>query len=369
MNTAFPSLTDHPFSTATLVPAWLGLVILSAAITWLMARRIRIMDQPNARSSHDRPVPRSGGVAIVVTFLVGMTILAAFDLGNLTDRTGLAFFLPAALLVAGISFYDDIFDARFTVKLLVQGLAVMLLLAGGLTVEHLSFAGLGKIPLGWFAYPVTILWVVGATNAFNFMDGLDGLAAGVAALVCLFFGLAAMGQANGPVPAFCFLLLAGVVGLLLFNLPPAKIFMGDVGSAFLGFTFAGLAILAARHEAAPISFWIMPLLLLHFIFDTTLTMLRRLARGENITCAHRDHLYQLQNRLGASHLTVSLTQYGMTALQGVTALIILRLDSDKGLLLLIPALGLQLLYAGHILRRAKQQGLLGTTKTTAGTTL
>jgi UDP-GlcNAc:undecaprenyl-phosphate GlcNAc-1-phosphate transferase len=153
-------------------------------------------------------------------------------------------------------------------------------------------------------------------------------------------------------------LLAGAAGFLVFNFPPARIFMGDVGSAFLGFTFATLAVIGSSLDLGRLSFYIVPMLLFHFIFDTFLTFFRRLARGERVHEAHRTHLYQLLNRIGYGHRAVSLFHYAVTVAQGIAAYISIGLAPDKRLLVFIPFLAAESAYAWWVLRRARALGIL-----------
>ena len=232
-------------------------------------------------------------------------------------------------------------------------------LAAGIVVDRLPLPGLGEVPLGWLAYPLTGLWVLGLTNAFNFMDGLDGLAGGTAVIVAAAFGVVAFTQGSTFTCLICGTLIAGSLGFLAFNLPPARIFMGDVGSAFLGFSFAALAVIAARHDQAHTSFFVMPLLLLNFIWDTAFTFLRRWRRGENVAAAHRSHLYQLLNQSGLSHRAVALLHWMVAAAQGVGALIMVHIPGGARLLVFLPFLLFQLGYTVLVMRRARAVGLLG----------
>jgi UDP-GlcNAc:undecaprenyl-phosphate GlcNAc-1-phosphate transferase len=231
-------------------------------------------------------------------------------------------------------------------------------LASGVTVTRLAVPYWGDVQLGWMGYVLTFLWILGLTNAYNFMDGLDGLAAGVAVIAAGFLCAIALAQLSVFVYMSAYVLLAGAAGFLVFNFPPAKIFMGDVGSAFLGFTFATLAVIGASLDLGHLSFYIVPLLLFHFIFDTAFTFVRRLLRGEKVHLAHRTHLYQLLNGLGYSHRAVSLFHYGLTLVQGAAAFASIWLQAERRLLVFIPFLIFEIAYARWVLGRAKAAGLL-----------
>ncbi len=334
------------------------LFALSLFITWTMIRHGTILDTPNIRSSHQSPMPKSGGLAIVAAFFAGSIINFFLNGQNMVNGLTFSGFLAASLAIAAISFYDDLKNLSFLIRLATQTGAVLVLFSFGLVIDELSLPGLGAIQFGWMAYPFTYLWVVGMTNAFNFMDGLDGLAAGTAALASLFFAAITISHGNILVSTISSTLLAGILGVLVFNFPPARIFMGDVGSTFIGFVLAVLAIIAAGHDLAHTSFLVMPLLVFNFIFDTTFTLVRRLLAGENITKAHRSHLYQLFNQLGYSHRTVSLTHYAMCILQGLGALLMLSITGSQRLLVFSPFLVLQTIYCLWIMGRSKKAGLL-----------
>ena len=332
--------------------------LCSAALTYVMQRFVRIMDVPNPRSSHTGPVPKSGGIAFVATFVAGsMIIYFVADVARIEDRHFWGYVVSAAILSA-VSFADDVMQRIFLPKMLTQVFCVGLLLASGVSLTHLTIPYWGELQLGWFGYVLTFFWVLGLTNAYNFMDGLDGLAAGVAVIAAGFLCAIAFAQLSVFVYMSAYVLLAGAAGFLVFNFPPARIFMGDVGSAFLGFTFATLAVIGASLDLGHLSFYIVPLLLFHFIFDTVFTFLRRLARGEKVHLAHRTHLYQLLNRLGYSHRAVALFHYGLTMVQGAAAFASIGLPPEKQLLVFIPFLIFETAYARWVLGRAKAKGLL-----------
>jgi len=336
----------------------LFLIFISFVITKAMQVRIRIIDTPNIRSSHTAPTPKSGGIAIVTTFLLG--ILAIYFFGDKTPITQGYFigFILSALAIAIVSFYDDINYKSFFVKLGSQIIAACVVIAFGIILDEIALPFFGLVKLSWLAYPITFFWIIGLTNAFNFMDGLDGLAGGVAVIASAFFGFITLSQGSTFVYITCYALLAGSLGFLILNFPPAKIFMGDVGSAFLGFVFATLAIIAARYDHSHTSFMVVPLLLFHFVFDTLLTFFRRLFKGEYVTQAHRTHLYQLMNRQGYSHRTVTILYYAMAIVQGIGAVYLVTIGGEKRIFVFLPYLISYSLFAYLVIKKAKQKGLL-----------
>ncbi|HZT62744.1 MAG TPA: glycosyltransferase family 4 protein [Burkholderiales bacterium] len=330
----------------------------STALTYVMARFVRVMDVPNDRSSHARPVPKSGGIAFVATFLIGSLIIYfVADIARIDDRYFWGYVVTAVLL-AIVSFVDDITQKTFLVKVLTQMVCVAVVLTSGVVLTRLAIPYWGEVELGWVGYVLTFLWILGLTNAYNFMDGLDGLAAGVAVIAAAFLCAIAFQQKSVFVYISSYVLLAGAAGFLLFNFPPAKIFMGDIGSAFLGFTFATLAVIGSSLDLGRLSFYIVPMLLFHFIFDTFFTFARRLMRGEQVHLAHRTHLYQLLNRSGYSHRAVALFHYAVTVGQGVVAYVSIDLPADRRLFVFIPFLVFEIIYARWVLRRAARKGLL-----------
>ncbi len=339
--------------------AFAGTIFLcSVALTYVMAHFVRVMDVPNPRSSHTKPVPKSGGIAIVATFVIGSLIIYFLaDVARIEDRYFWGYVVSAVLL-AIVSFVDDVMQKTFLAKVMTQVLCVGVVLASGVIVTRLAIPYWGEVQLGWLGYVLTFLWILGLTNTYNFMDGLDGLAAGVTVIAAGFLCAIALQQESAFVYISSYVLLAGAAGFLLFNFPPASIFMGDVGSAFLGFTFATLAVIGASLDLGHLSFYIVPMLLFHFIFDTVFTFSRRLLRGEKVYLAHRTHLYQLLNRLGYSHRVVSLFHYAVTVVQGFAAFVSIGIASEKRLFMFIPFLIFDITYARWVLSRAKAMRLI-----------
>lgn len=330
----------------------------SVVLTYFMIRRVRLMDIPNERSSHTRPVPKSGGVGIVTAFAAAsLLIYFVAETARIPDRQFWGFLL-GALALAVVSLIDDITQKSFLAKVSTQVLCVIAMLASGVTLTSLSLPVLGEVSLGTWGYALTFLWIVGLTNTYNFMDGLDGLAGGVAVIAACFMCAIAWTQGSYFVYITSYALIASVAGFWIFNFPPARIFMGDVGSAFLGYTFATLAVIGASLDVGRLSFYIVPLLLFNFVFDTFLTFVRRLLRGEKVHQAHRSHLYQLLNRMGYSHRTVSVFHYTVAIAQGIGAFLLVSLPPSTRLLAFIPFLAFQSCYAWWVLNRARSLGLL-----------
>ncbi len=333
------------------------MTIVAFGITWSMRRFVQIMDEPNHRSSHTKAIPRAGGVSIVITFFIGM--IATWLTGELDsiDQPLLLGFVFSTLLMSVISLVDDISEQTALVKAFTHMIAVLVVLYFGIVLDELSMPIFGDVSLGWLGYLISFFWILGLTNSYNFMDGLDGLAGGVAVIASLFFMVITFHQGSSFVYIISYSLLAGALGFLFLNYPPAKIILGDVGAAFLGFVFAVLAIIAARYDESRTSFLVMPLLMFNFIYDTSFTFFRRLVNGDKVTEAHRTHLYQLLNRSGYSHLEVVLTQYCMVFLQGLGAIWLINIPGNERMLVFVPFLLFQVAYTYAVFKRAKKYGV------------
>ncbi len=329
--------------------------VLAAGVTYGVARRKLLLDHPNARSSHDTPVPRSGGLGIVTATVLGMLALG-ID-GHPAVLRDNAFFavLLGGLIAAMGGFADDVRTRSFLFKLGIQVVASVIAVALGLVIDTLVVPGAGPVHLGAFGPVITVLWLVGLTNAYNFMDGIDGLAGGTAVIAGIFLTLAALSLRQINEATIACTLAAASLGFLIFNLPPAKIFMGDVGSQFLGFGFAATGVLMARYDTTGTLVLLVPLLLFHFIFDTVYTAFRRWRRGENVTQAHRSHLYQRLTHAGFGHGRVTALLCTFAVLQGAGALWIVRLPPTSRALVFLPALAMQLIYLAVVVRRENQK--------------
>ncbi len=327
---------------------------LAAAATFALARRRLLLDQPNERSSHVTPVPRAGGIAIVGAAIAGSLALWLGGHPQVLAEPAFAVVLLGGLVAAAGGLADDVRARGFAFKLGIQIAAALVVIAKGLVIETLSIPGIGPVALGVFAPALTAVWLVGLTNAYNFMDGIDGLAGGTAVIGfgALMFAALGFGQVDEAAIACTF--AAAALGFLLFNLPPAKIFMGDVGSQFLGFGFAALGVLIARQDASGTLFLLVPLVLFHFLFDTIFTAIRRWRRGETITQAHRSHLYQRLTHAGFGHgrTTALLCLIGLA--QGIGALWLVQLPPSERWWPFVPALLVQLVYWQVVVRREER---------------
>lgn len=316
--------------------SWLILLATAASLAasgWLTgvlrryALHTQLLDLPNSRSSHSQPTPRGGGLAIVISF--NLALLASWWLGGVPSEFAVAAGV-GGLLIAGVGYLDDRHNLPARWRLLVH------LLAAGWALWWLG--GFPSLPLpgrdlslGWLGIPVGVLYIVWLLNLYNFMDGIDGIAGVEAITVAGGAALLLWLTSDAGMAPLLVLLAAAVSGFLIWNWPPAKIFMGDVGSAYLGFVLAVFGLAASADGS--LSLWVWLILLAAFITDATATLLRRLLRGERWYQAHRSHAYQHAARSLGSHRSVTLA---------IGAINVLWLLPLAGMAAMRPALGLWL---------------------------
>ncbi|NPV29914.1 MAG: undecaprenyl/decaprenyl-phosphate alpha-N-acetylglucosaminyl 1-phosphate transferase [Firmicutes bacterium] len=299
------------------------------------------VDRPGVRKLHTVPVPSWGGLGIWLGFTAA--VLLAVPLTR--EIWGL---LAGGLLVLLVGLVDDRRGLSPWAKLAGQVAAAGILVAFGITVDFVTNPLGGMIYLGIFSIPVTIAWVVGITNALNLVDGLDGLAAGVAAISAVTVAVVAFGQ-GAPIVAWCALYLAAAaLGFLPHNFHPARIFMGDGGSMFLGFMLAALAVLGLTKSATAFSL-ILPILILGIpIFDMLFAIVRRILRGQHIFAPDRDHLHHRLLDLGLSQRQTALVIYGVNLLLGGSAVLLTRLTTEQGVVVLLILITSVLLAADRV---------------------
>ena len=275
---------------------------LSFVIAWLTARVLLsrfarfALDQPNARSLHERAVPRSGGIAVAV----GAAAALAFGAAEL--------WLPLALgaALAGFSFIDDLYGIPTAVRLAAHLAAAALLVWYVLSPMH---------PVAMVLLALAVAWI---TNLYNFMDGSDGLAGGMALIGFGAYAAAAQLSGHAALAALSASLAAAAAAFLLYNFHPARIFLGDVGSIPLGFLAGGLGLVGWRDDLWPL--WFPLLVFAPFIGDATITLVRRLARGARVWQAHREHYYQRLVLMGLGHRGAAWVFYGLMLLCALAAL-------------------------------------------------
>lgn len=313
---------------------WLLPVVLlcSLAMTGTLRRYAlakNIIDVPNARSSHSIPTPRGGGVSIVVAFLAALAVMI-FQPGAQADT--LIALGGAGAVIAVLGFMDDHGHIAARWRLLGHFAAAIWILfwLGGLpTLQVFGWA----VDLGWAGAVLAAVYLVWLLNLYNFMDGIDGIASVEAITVCLGASLLYWLSGQPGMMALPLLLVAAVAGFLVWNFPPAKIFMGDAGSGFLGIVLGGLSLQAAWLSSQ--LFWCWLILLGVFIVDASYTLIRRLLRGDKVYEAHRSHAYQFASRRYGRHLPVTLAVTALNVfwlLPVALSVLLLGLDGVLGLI-------------------------------------
>lgn len=286
----------------------IGWIALTLLIAWFLTKGLRryaldknILDVPNERSSHTNVTPRGGGLAIVIAFFINMVSLFASDHISSSAFWGI---FGSSLLIAVTGFLDDRKPIPSKARLIVHFLAAIWIVSWLGKIPAITFFSY-SIDLGIFASILAVFYLVWLLNLYNFMDGIDGIASIEAITVCFGGGvLLYLLSSNTYFWLIPILLGSGTAGFILWNWPPAKIFMGDVGSAFLGITIGAISLFSLSYGSQLIWAWV--ILLGAFIVDATVTLFRRVARGESFDEAHRTHAYQYASRKHKSHKKVSI---------------------------------------------------------------
>ena len=318
----------------------LALLVVAASyagVEWVrrLALRRGVLDVPVGRSSHRVPTPRGGGVVIVAAALLAPFIAGGVAPGRLT--AAMAAWLAGGAAIALSGWMDDVRSLSSRTRLVVQLVAAVVLIAAAGCWSELALPLAGRVPLGWAGCVLALLWIVGMTNAYNFMDGIDGIAAGQAVVAGIAWAIIGSHGRDAGISAIGAAIALSGAGFLLHNRPPARIFMGDVGSGFLGFTLASLPLLLAAgglevdRGRLPV---VAAAMVWPFLFDATFTFIRRLARGENVFDGHRSHLYQRLVISGASHGQVAALYTGWALISSALGLLWLWTWSGGGLVLL-----------------------------------
>ena len=308
----------------TYIAVYLGAFALAMLVTpraTHLARAMGIMDVPGVRRVHRDATPRLGGLAIVLATLTMLVLVLTLDnvIGRAFRgvRTQLIALVAGSLLVFLAGVIDDVRGLRVSAKLLVEIAAAVLVCALGIRIGSISIAGI-TLDFGWLSWPLTILWIVGVTNAVNLIDGIDGLAAGIALIACGAITVLAI-HVGQPVMAVLMLALSGsLTGFLLFNFHPARVFLGDGGSLFLGFIIATGSVMSATKSATLLGLGLPALALGVPIVDTLFSVLRRALRRRSIVAPDRGHIHHRLLAMGVSQPRATAMIWAVTlALTGV----------------------------------------------------
>jgi UDP-GlcNAc:undecaprenyl-phosphate GlcNAc-1-phosphate transferase len=316
------------------------LFVVTALLTYLLTplllfvcKRFKWFDQPDtARKLHDRPIPRLGGVVIFTVFNIGLSLLF-FRSNLITDFFRLHLEDVKYIMIPGIcifliGLYDDIVGLSPKKKLFLQALAAVLLFQHGFRITEIANPFGDTIRVEYLSLPITVLWIVGITNAFNLIDGMDGLAAGIAFFVSVSTFAVSFAMNHQLVSIFSILIAGTTLGFLKYNFSPARIFMGDAGSYFLGFLLGAIAIQGSQKSSAIVSITI-PLLLLGVpIIDTSLTIVRRFLDGTPILSADHGHIHHRLLKVVRSRRATVLILYFFTVLLGLLSFLVV-IGGDK----------------------------------------
>ncbi len=320
------------------IPAILAIAGASALVVSLvsiplvirLADRKGWYDQPNGRKVHTNPLPRLGGVGIFAALSVAILLGAALSLpGRGREILGLdrrlLFVLAGFLLIFATGLVDDFRNLAAPLKLLLQLAAGALVSLGGFTIDALGLPGLAPLQLGWVAWPVTLLWLVGLSNAMNLVDGVDGFAGAITAAAAAALGASALAQGRYEAALVACCLLGAAAGFLVYNVPPAKIFMGDSGSLLLGFVLATLPLLRGSEQpdgitltldlAATVAVLGLPVL------DTATAIIRRLRAGQSIARPDKLHLHHKLQAIGLSDRALFLVALAVGLVLGAVAFV------------------------------------------------
>lgn len=305
----------------------------STPIVKSFAQKLGAMDNPGEeRRIHNHPIPRMGGMAIFLGFLVSVVLFA--DVTKPVQGI-----LIGTVIIVATGVVDDIISLKYWIKLIAQILAAAIAVAHGVVIQFLMnpniFSANESIFIGFLSIPVTVIWIVGVTNAVNLIDGLDGLACGVSVISSVTMLVVALLVAEPNVAIILACLAGGCIGFIPYNFNPAKIFMGDTGALLLGYVLATVSIMGLFKFYAVITF-IVPLLALALpIFDTAFAIIRRLLKGQNPMTPDRGHLHHRLIDHGLSQKQAVAVLYSLSAMLGLTAVVICTGGKTRMLLLVI----------------------------------
>jgi UDP-GlcNAc:undecaprenyl-phosphate GlcNAc-1-phosphate transferase len=317
--------------------------IISMPLIIRMANKYGFIDRLNKRKVHKVPMPRLGGLGIILGVIAGLCIIRP-------DYEHLMGISIGALIIVMIGILDDKYTLNAKTKFIAQLFAAIIVVTSGLNIPFITLPFSGQFEFGIFSYVITVLWIVGITNSINLIDGLDGLAGGVATIAISTILVMAI---LDPYPhlmtiAFSVVLIGSTLGFLLFNFYPAKIFMGDSGSLFLGYTISIISILGLFKSVTFVSL-IVPIIILAVpISDTLFAMIRRILNKQGIMSPDRGHLHHCLLAMGYNHRTTVLIVYGFSLFFGVLAIVFTNATVWASLMLIVVLMMTIQIYAEFI---------------------
>ena len=330
--------------------AAVAISFLSTPLVKTLAYKVGAIDVPkDSRRMHKVPIPRLGGLAIFLAFLLSALIFADID----RQLQGI---LLGAVIIVVLGALDDVLALKALPKLIVQILAAGVAVYHGCVIQFISnpnvFSNATYVNLGWLSVPITIIWIVAITNAVNFIDGLDGLAVGVSSISAAALIVIALMVAETNIAIILCALFGACLGFIPYNMNPAKIFMGDSGSTFLGYILATLSITGLFKMYAIISFAVPFLILGLPIFDICFAFLRRIAHGQSPMQADRGHVHHRLIDMGFTQKQAVAIAYMLTAILGLAAVVLTSSGELKALILIgavfvVGAIGIRLIFSSH----------------------
>ena len=330
--------------------AAVAISFLSTPLVKTLAYKVGAIDVPkDSRRMHKVPIPRLGGLAIFLAFLLSALIFADID----RQLQGI---LLGAVIIVVLGALDDVLALKALPKLIVQILAAGVAVYHGCVIQFISnpnvFSDATYVNLGWLSVPITIIWIVAITNAVNFIDGLDGLAVGVSSISAAALIVIALMVAETNIAIILCALFGACLGFIPYNMNPAKIFMGDSGSTFLGYILATLSITGLFKMYAIISFAVPFLILGLPIFDICFAFLRRIAHGQSPMQADRGHVHHRLIDMGFTQKQAVAIAYMLTAILGLAAVVLTSSGELKALILIgavfvVGAIGMRLIFSSH----------------------
>jgi UDP-GlcNAc:undecaprenyl-phosphate GlcNAc-1-phosphate transferase len=327
----------------------LVLTLLITPLIIRLARKYGCIDIPDKRRFHDCPTPRWGGIA----FSLGIIpVLLFLDL----DRRIYFYFIASVFLVT-LGAVDDLRHLNWKIKLLGLILVTTIVIFGGdIVIKHIgTYVSFGKVWLGVLAVPFTYFSVIGVTNAINLIDGLNGLAGGISGIAFLFIGIAAFLSGNNILAIMAFTFVGGLIGFLVYNFPKARIFMGDSGSYFLGFSLAIFSILLTQDDRFHVEPMFPVVVLFVPIFDTLRVMTVRIFKRRNPFKPDKTHLHHLLVRRGVSKINTVIFLWSISIVLGLIAILMIKSSSTPYLLLTLTASFILSLYAGYLGSRRRRR--------------
>lgn len=308
-----------------------------------VAHKLKWYDNQNSRKIHTGFIPRLGGVGIFISLIITccMVSFIAFLNSGKTMPYLIAprylYLLAGVLIIHLIGLVDDFISQKPVAKLLVQIIAAGCVAFGGFIIKEIPIPYIGRVSLGLLAYPFTILWIISITNAMNLVDGMDGLAGGITVFASLSMGIIALIQGQVTTAIIAFTLFGATSGFLLFNLPPAKIFMGDSGSLLIGFILSILPLMGISAAASFATVVVPVTLLLVPIMDTLAAIVRRISEGRTILSPDREHIHHKLLNMGLSEKKILALIYCVCFYLSIIAItsVVMPKESNVYLILIV----------------------------------